>query len=171
MRIGAAVGRSAAVGSLAGASPSPHLSPPPLPCNAPETSCQLDSPPPLPCNAPETSCQLEREHAGQPEGELVSRRRMGTLTTDTEAAWGDDSSEAVICSNWFGDANPIPAQPVSTSAPRTAAALEFRPQYAKGLYLSCGSASHATAQPISSWSSSDLMHWLSFEVRLPQPCR
>ena len=37
--------------------------------------------------------------------------------------------------------------------------------YAKGLYLSGASAPHCTAQPVSSWSGSRLMHWLSFQVR------
>ena len=127
---------------------------------------------PSPCNAPWGRCQLELELESQPSSqpELGSAEMLfGMLTTDSSWVRRGDSEEGPTAGGLFAHADQVLAPygshdtpPGSSSDPVT---LEFRPHYAKGLYLSGASAPHCTAQPVSSWSGSRLMHWLSFQVR------
>jgi hypothetical protein len=93
---------------------------------------------------------------------------FGMLTTDSSWVRRGDSEEEPTAGGLFAHADQVLAPygshdtPPGSSDPVT---LEFRPHYAKGLYLSGASAPHCTAQPVSSWSGSRLMHWLSFQVR------
>ena len=116
-------------------------------------------------------CQLELELESQrpAQPELGSAEMLfGMLTTDSSWVRRGDSEEGPTAGGLFAHADQVLAPygshdtpPGSSSDPVT---LEFRPHYAKGLYLSGASAPHCTAQPVSSWSGSRLMHWLSFQV-------
>ena len=123
-------------------------------------------------NAPWRRCQLELELESQPHAqpELGSpEMRFGMLTTDSSWVRRGDSEEGATAGGLFAHADqvlaPYGSLDTASGSSSDPVTLEFRPHYAKGLYLSGASAPHCTAQPMSSWSGSRLMHWLSFQVR------
>jgi hypothetical protein len=132
----------------------------------------LPTPLPSPSNAPWRRGQLEFELESQPHAqpELGSPEMLfGMLTTDSSWVRRGDSDESATAGGLFAHADQVlaPYGSVDTASGSSSdrVTLEFRPHYAKGLYLSGASAPHCTAQPVSSWSGSRLMHWLSFQVR------
>jgi hypothetical protein len=137
----------------------PEALPPPLP-----------SPSNAPCQWGRCQLELELESQRPAQPELGSAEMLfGMLTTDSSWVRRGDSEEGPTAGGLFAHADqvlaPYGSLDTASGSSSDPVTLEFRPHYAKGLYLSGASAPHCTAQPMSSWSGSRLMHWLSFQVR------